>query len=143
MTRIALAFALTALALGTTACGPSKEKVSVTGTPASPATDGTIEVVPHPDFGNASISIALTNVTPPDRLNPTARFFVVWQKIGTAYAQIGQLKYDAGSEDKKATFEGSVLSGPFELVITAEANSHPQMPSQHMLLMKQMHGQGE
>lgn len=122
------------------ACGPSTETVNVLGTPASQATDGKVVLEPQPDFGNAHISLELTHVTPPERLSAPAHFFIVWQKIGSNSYQIGQLDYDA--EKREARFEGSVLSGPFELIVTAESSARPQQPSAQMLLVKTMHGEG-
>lgn len=133
-------FLLSLCMLCLVACGPSTETVDVVGTPASPASDGKVVVEPHPEFGNGHITIELTSVTPPERMNAPAHFFVVWQKIGADSHQIGQLEYNA--EKREAHFEGSVLSGPFELIVTAETTARPQMPSGHMLMVKSMHGQG-
>ncbi len=140
MTRVsAPGFAL-ALALGLAACGPSNESIKVSGTPASPATDGTVDLSPRPEFGNARVKIELTHVTPAERLSPAARVFVVWARRGTSAENLGTLQYDATT--RAAKFEGSVVTGPFDLLVTAETNVRVTEPSPFVLLAKTLRGAG-
>jgi len=141
MTRVhAPVLGAVALLLALAACGPSTETVKVVGTPASPATDGTVTVVPRPEFGNAQVKIELTHVTPAERLSPAARVFVVWARRGTDAENLGTLEYDATS--RVARFEGSVVSGPFDLLVTAETNVRVTDPSPFVLLAKTLRGSG-
>lgn len=141
MTRVtARCLAILGLALTLGACGPSTENVKVTGTPASPATDGTVAVAPRTEFGNALLKIDLTHVTPPERLNPSSRVFVVWARRGTTSQSLGTLEYDASS--RAARFEGSVVSGPFDLLVTAETSARATEPSPFVLLAKTLRGSG-
>src|SRR5262249_40751081 len=120
------------------ACGPSAEHAKVTGTPASPATDGTVDVTPKADFGDADLSIDLTHVTPAERISPAAHVFVVWARRGEIYTRLGKLKYD--QQSREAQFEGGLVSGPFDLVITAEPREDVIMPGPYVLLQRTMHG---
>lgn len=122
------------------ACGPSSEHAKVSGTPASPATDGEVDVVPRADYGNASLAIDLTHVTPAERISPAAHVFVVWARRGDVYTRLGKLKYD--QQSREAQFEGTVVTGPFDLVITAEPSPDALMPSAYVLLQRTMHGSG-
>lgn len=141
MTRVSTpVLGVLALLVTLAACGPSTETVKVVGTPASPATDGTVTVVPRPSFGNAELKIELTHVTPAERLSPAARVFVVWARRGTSAENLGTLDYDADS--RGARFEGSVVSGPFDLLVTAETNVRATDPSPFVLLAKTLRGSG-
>lgn len=122
-------------------CGPSTETIKVSGTPASPATDGSVTVDPRPEFGNGTLKIELKFVTPPERLSPSARVFVVWAKHGTSAENLGTLDYNA--TDRDARFESSVVSGPFVLLVTAETNGRATVPSSFELLSKTLRGSGE
>lgn len=129
-----------ALFLFAAACGPSDELVKVTGTPASPATDGTVDLAPRAEFGNAVLKVELTHVTPAERLSPSARVFMVWARRGTTAECLGMLDYDATS--RAARFEGSVVSGPFDLLVTAETSARVTQPSAFVLLAKTLRGAG-
>jgi hypothetical protein len=142
MTRVpASSLSALGLVLVLTACGPSTETVKVSGTPASPATDGSVTVAPRPQFGNAELKIDLKFVTPAERLSPTARIFVVWARHGNVAENLGTLEYDGST--RGARFEGTVVSGPFDLLVTAETSARAAEPSTFVLLAKTLRGSGE
>jgi hypothetical protein len=118
------------------ACSSSDETVQVRGTPASPATDGEVVLTPDARFGNARLAVRLTHVTPAERLNPSARIFVVWSRRGTMVQRLGTLAYDPHS--REASFEATVVPGAFELVISAEASPEVAEPSPYVLLSKSL-----
>ena len=129
---------LVTLALSLIACNPSDEMVQISGTPASRGTDGVVRLEQESDYANTTVSIELTHVTPPERINQSARVYVVWARQDGATIRLGKLDFD--DKSREATFEGTVFRGPFELLVTAEASAGVRMPSANLLIGKTMRG---
>ncbi len=136
--RTLVLLALCAASALVAGCGPREEKLAIHGSPRSSGMDGQVTVTPQPEFGNSKVRVDLTFVTPPDRIAPGARTYVVWDRRGDRLTRLGQLQFDG--ESREAKFEATTLPGGFELMVTAEPNANVPLPSPQTLLIQRVVG---
>ncbi|HEY8377057.1 MAG TPA: hypothetical protein VIK91_11235 [Nannocystis sp.] len=78
--------------------------------------------------GTYAVSVDVTNLAPPSRLDAEATTFVVWLVTKDAPAvRAGALAYDEG--DRRGRLETSSPSAQFNVLITLEKDSAPLSPS--------------
>jgi hypothetical protein len=118
--------------LAVAACGgPLKFKIK--GTSRAPDVDAEIIANPLGDQGLTTIKITAEHLAPPDRFTSGGTHYIVWLRKGEGtYARIGALAYN--KDKRTAVFEGSAPETAFTLLITAESQVAPQMPSTNMVV---------
>ena len=118
-----LAFALTLAACG----GPLK--LALRGSELSPGSDA--QVVAAIDDGRhvTDLEITATNLTPADRLLPSGKAYVVWQRKDdkTAWARAGALELENEGRNGKAKL--TVPETAFDMLVSVEADASVASPS--------------
>lgn len=116
------------------ACGGPSE-FAVVGTARSPGTDGTV-TVDEAEGGNRLVTVALTNVVPPDRLAQGLTKYSVWY-IGTNAQPVnaGDLAFDPEARTGRLTFTTPLTT--FELRVTAE-RPNASAPSEHIVVQRRV-----
>jgi hypothetical protein len=125
-------FALLAVACG----GPLKYQVPSSA--KAPGADAKVVADVAEDQGQTRVEIEVTNLAPPERVNPNAKVFVAWYRKGPSaiWSRIGGLKYDEG--DREGSLAGSVPEIAFDLTISAEATEAPASPSADVVLSQRV-----
>ncbi|WAS96002.1 hypothetical protein [Nannocystis punicea] len=120
----ALAPLFTAILLSATACSTTVQ--APTSAPAL-GSDATI-VAKKNKTGTYAVTLDVTNLAPPSRLDTEATTFVVWLVTGDLPAvRAGALAYDEG--DRRGQLEASSPSKAFRVLITLEKDATPASPS--------------
>ncbi|MEO7768189.1 MAG: hypothetical protein ABIS01_12210 [Ferruginibacter sp.] len=101
-----------------------------------PAAQGTIKVKKD-NNNNYGITISITNLAEPDRLQPPKTTYVVWmQTADNGTKNIGQINSSTGflSSKLKASFETVSSFKPVKIFITAENDAAIQYPGMEVIL---------
>lgn len=126
------------LALGAAACG-GPLRYEIRGTPRAAGADAVIEAHVNRDTSNTRLEVRATNLPPPDRIQPGATTFVVWQRRNQAqpWARVGALAYNPSSRIGELR-DVTVPETTFELQITTETNPTPGSPSTNVVFLQQI-----
>lgn len=95
-----------------------------------PAAKGSVTVSKTKN-DNYEVSVQLTDLADPGRLQPAKSLYVVWMETGNNPTQnIGQIKTSSGflSKNMKSSFKTTSSSRPTKIYITAEDDSSIQYP---------------
>jgi hypothetical protein len=95
-----------------------------------PAAKGSV-TVSKTNNNNYAISIQLTDLADPSRLQPAKALYVVWMETGGGPTQnIGQIKTSSGfmSKSLKSSFQTTSASRPSKIFITAEDDAAVRYP---------------
>ncbi|MDQ6608906.1 MAG: hypothetical protein M3Y85_03695 [Bacteroidota bacterium] len=111
-------------------------KVGFTQSSVVPAAQGSIKMKKD-NNNNYKIEVSVTNLAPPDRLQPPHSVYVVWietEQNGTK--NIGQLNSESGFLSKALKGSLTAISPykPTRLFITAEDNAAIQFPNSMVVL---------
>lgn len=114
--------------VGTTACsGTLKYKVG--GTALSPGSDAKICADVKEDQAKTDIEIEATALTPPDRLLPDGKAYVVWTRRDdkAQWSRVGALDLEDGQRTGKGKF--TTPDTAFDLIISVEKDPNAASPS--------------
>ena len=101
-----------------------------------PAARGTVDVKKDSNK-NYDIQISLSNLSEPDRLQPSKKTYVVWMKTDhDAVKNIGQINSSTGFFSSKlhSSFKTVSSSKPTKIFLTAEDDGGVQMPGAPVIL---------
>lgn len=87
--------------------------------------------------GEYVVKVNVNNLALPERLSPPKRNYVVWVNTeAQGVRKIGELKNRRGmlSNTGKASFEGSIMEKPTQIIVTAENNADVQFTGDHTVL---------
>ena len=101
-----------------------------------PAARGDVKVKKG-DNNNYVISIELTDLAEPERLQPSREVYVVWMKTRSNLTKnIGQIETSSGflSGQLKSSFETVTPFKPTRIFITAEENASIRYPQSEVVL---------
>lgn len=123
MTRVLVSL-FTAVLLSTSACA-----TTVQAPTHAPALGSDAKIVAKKNkTGTYAVTLDVTNLAPPSRLDTEATSFVVWLVTGDLPAvRAGALAYDEG--DRRGQLEASSPSSAFRVLITLEKDPAPASPS--------------
>lgn len=122
----ALVSLFTAAFLSTTVAACATTVKAPTDAPAL-GSDAEI-VVKKNKTGTYAVTLDVTNLPPPSRLDAEASTFVVWLVTeGTPAVRAGALAYDEG--DRRGRLEATSPNKSFTVMITLERESTPASPS--------------
>jgi predicted small lipoprotein YifL len=127
-----------ALALGMLAACGGPLQYAPHGTAKAPEADAKIVADVHKDGSFTTLNVAIEHLAPPDRLGGGTTF-VIWTKTKDApkWHRVGALSYDESG--RKAKIEGaSVPVTHFDLQVTTEKSSEPDVPSDNTLIEQQV-----
>jgi hypothetical protein len=127
--KIAWISALGALLLGAltaSACG--NDRFIVIGTTKAPSASGFVEMLDQRSDG-AKILVHLEQLFPPSRVDPTAKYYVVWIDGRTSsLIRAGVLSYNP--EQRTGDLRTDAPFKKFIVKITAETTDKPSAPSE-------------
>ncbi len=112
------------------------KKISFQTSTVVPAAKGTVKVKKD-DNNNYRISVAISNLAEPNRLQPSKNAYVVWMDTdNNRIKNIGQIKSSTGflSKRLKASFETVSSFKPVKIFITAEDDAAIQYPGMQVVL---------
>jgi hypothetical protein len=121
------------LALGAAACGGPLH-YAIQGTPRAAGADATLDAHVSTEQSNTRLELIAMNLAPPDRVSPGSTMYVVWQRRNSTmqWTRVGTLAYNAGG--RRGELHGvTVPETRFEMQITAEPNSTPTAPAEHVV----------
>lgn len=135
LTKLTIASSLLLLA----ACGGAK-KYEVQGSNKAPGADAKITTEFHKDQNHSMLTIAATDLPPPDRVAHGSRFYTAWYRSNeeATWSRLGNLKYDEGS--RKGDLEATTPEASFDLKISAEATDAQAEPSNSVIFQKRVSG---
>jgi hypothetical protein len=121
--------AMAMLALGATAWAKT---YTFQATSITPGATGTVDVKADKTGGNTNVTISVDHLARPTLLTPAANEYVVWiePEDGTAQNQ-GVLRV---SDNEKGSLKMTTTSSKFKVMVTAESDAHPQVPSNRVVL---------
>lgn len=114
----------------------SARKISFQTSTVVPAAEGTVKVKKDKN-NNYRISVAISNLAEPTRLQPSKNTYVVWMDTdNNRIKNIGQINSSTGflSQKLKASFETVSLFKPIKIFITAEDDAAIQYPGMQVVL---------
>ncbi|CAN5386254.1 hypothetical protein BH11BAC5_BH11BAC5_23570 [soil metagenome] len=112
------------------------KKISFQKSNVVPAASGTVKVKKD-NNNNYKISLAITNLAEPNRLQPSKNVYVVWMDTdNNRIKNIGQIKSSTSflSKRLKASFEAVSSFKPIKIFITAEDDADIQYPGMQVVL---------
>jgi hypothetical protein len=78
--------------------------------------------------GNLDITLDAKHLAPPDRLSQPHQAYVIWiQAPGKQPEELGQLRVN--TDNMEASFRTKTPYHSFDIFVTAEDNTRPEMPS--------------
>lgn len=114
----------------------SARKISFQTSTVVPAAEGTVKVKKDKN-NNYRISVAISNLAEPTRLQPSKNTYVVWMDTdNNRIKNIGQINSSTGflSQKLKASFETVSSFKPIKIFITAEDDAAIQYPGMQVVL---------
>lgn len=111
-------------------------KISFQTSTVVPAAEGTVKVKKDKN-NNYRISVAISNLAEPTRLQPSKNTYVVWMDTdNNRIKNIGQINSSTGflSQKLKASFETVSSFKPIKIFITAEDDAAIQYPGMQVVL---------
>jgi len=103
----------------------------LTSTSMVPASRGTVDVGRDKN-GNLQVNLRVEHLAKPSLLTPPASTYIVWFQEGqSAPENEGELKLD---NDLKAELKTTTPSRVFDILITAETDTHSKFPSDRLAL---------
>ena len=111
-------------------------KISFQTSTFVPAAEGTVKVKKDKN-NNYRISVAISNLAEPTRLQPSKNTYVVWMDTdNNRIKNIGQINSSTGflSQKLKASFETVSSFKPIKIFITAEDDAAIQYPGMQVVL---------
>jgi hypothetical protein len=112
-----------------TAAWSREDKLRNTG--MDPSAQGTI-VTSTDRNGNTEVEVKVKHLAKPQKLVPPRQAYVVWvQPKGAQPELLGALRVN---EDLEGSLKATTTQKDFEVLITAEDNVNPQVPSSNVLL---------
>jgi hypothetical protein len=112
-----------------TAAWSREDKLKNTG--MDPSAQGTI-VTSTDRNGNTEVEVKVKHLAKPQKLVPPRQAYVVWvQPKGAQPELLGALRVN---EDLEGSLKATTTQKDFEVLITAEDNVNPQVPSSNVLL---------
>jgi hypothetical protein len=112
------------------------KKISFQTSSIVPAAEGTVKVKKDKN-DNYRISMAISNLAEPSRLQPSRNTYVVWMDTdNNTIKNIGQINSSTGflSNKLKASFETVSSFKPVKIFITAEDDAAIQYPGMQVVL---------
>lgn len=114
----------------------SARKISFQTSTVVPAAEGTVKVKKDKN-NNYRVSVAISNLAEPTRLQPSKNTYVVWMDTdNNRIKNIGQINSSTGflSQKLKASFETVSSFKPIKIFITAEDDAAIQYPGMQVVL---------
>ncbi|MEP6725389.1 MAG: hypothetical protein ABJC98_06225 [Bacteroidota bacterium] len=111
-------------------------KISFQTSTVVPAAEGTVKVKKDKN-DNYRISVSISNLAEPNRLQPAKHTYVVWMDTdNNRIKNIGQINSSTGflSSKLKASFETVSSFKPIKIFITAEDDAAIQYPGMQVVL---------
>lgn len=111
------------------------QKVAFQTSSVVPAAEGKVKVKKD-NNENYTIKVDLTNLSTPDRLEPSMNTYVVWMESNEAHVKnIGQINTSSNflSDKLKSSFETVSSIKPTKIFITAENDGTVQYPGRQIL----------
>lgn len=111
-------------------------KISFQTSTVVPAAEGTVKVKKDKN-NNYRISVAISNLAEPTRLQPSKHAYVIWMDTdNNRIKNIGQINSSTGflSQKLKASFETVSSFKPIKIFITAEDDAAIQYPGMQVVL---------
>ena len=104
-------------------------KYHVPSSRLAPGADAEIVATISEEKNQTAVEIHATNLPPPGRVNPDAKYYVAWHRKldGGVWARLGTVKFD--EEKRTAEITATVPEVAFEVEISAEADENAQSPS--------------
>jgi len=127
-TKLALFIAITFLL--TTAAWSREDKLTNTG--LAPAAMGKVTTSTDRN-GNTEVEVKVQHVATPQSLTPPAQTYLVWvQPRGQQAELLGALRVN--SDNLEGSLKGTTTYKNFDVLITAENNTKPDVPSDAVIL---------
>lgn len=127
----------TCLALVCLACGgPLRYQTPSTG--SVPGADADIEADVNEQQRQTRLTVDITNLPPPDRVEGSSQHYVAWYRRGpdAMWARVAALAYEP--ETREARLESAVPELKFVLEITAEPTVDSVSPSPHVVFVQEI-----
>jgi hypothetical protein len=127
------------LALMCLSCGgPLRYQTKSTG--QVPGADAEIEANVNENQRQTQLTVEITNLPPPDRVESSSQHYVAWYRRGpdTVWTRVAALAYEP--DTREANLQGSVPELKFMLEITAEPTLDSASPSPNVVFMQEIGG---
>lgn len=126
-----LGILVASLAFTAVGCGGGAWQYNVVGSQRDPGAEGTIQVE-RIEGGNRMVTVSFRHLTPPERLGPNLRRYVVWFRSPQGQdTMASNLAYDPDSRTARATATTPLTR--FVVIVTAEGASHVSQPSNNVI----------
>jgi hypothetical protein len=121
--------AVAMLAFGVTAWAKT---YTFQATSITPGATGTVDVKADKSGGNTNVAITVDHLARPTLLTPAANEYVVWIEPEDGVPQNqGVLRV---GDNEKGALRMTTTSSKFKVMVTAETETHPQAPSNRVVL---------
>jgi hypothetical protein len=121
--------AVAMLAFGVTAWAKT---YTFQATSITPGATGTVDVKADKSGGNTNVAITVDHLARPTLLTPAANEYVVWIEPEDGVPQNqGVLRV---GDNEKGALRMTTTSSKFKVMVTAETETHPQVPSNRVVL---------
>jgi hypothetical protein len=121
--------AVAMLAFGVTAWAKT---YTFQATSITPGATGTVDVKADKSGGNTNVAITVDHLARPTLLTPAANEYVVWIEPEDGVPQNqGVLRV---GDNEKGSLKMTTTSSKFKVMVTAETETHPQAPSNRVVL---------
>jgi hypothetical protein len=132
--RRATCLVLTCLACG----GPLRYQTPSTG--AVPGADADIEADVNEQQRQTQLTVEITNLPPPDRVEPSSQHYVAWYRPGpdALWTRVAVLAYEP--DTRQGRLQSSVPELRFVLQITAEPSVDGASPSPNVVFVQEIGG---
>lgn len=134
--HLAIWLLVVAVALTALGCGGGAWTYNVVGTQRDPGAEGTVQVE-RIEGGNRLVTVSFRHVTPPERLGPNLRRFVMWFRNPQGQdTMASNLEYDPGSRTARATATTPLTR--FVLIVTAEGQGTATHPGNNVIFTQRV-----
>jgi hypothetical protein len=105
-----------------------------------PGADARIEANVNEEQRQTQLTVQITNLPPPDRVEASSQHYVAWYRRGpeSVWTRVAALAYEADS--REANLQGSVPEVKFMLEITAEPTPDVAAPSPNVVFAQGIGG---
>jgi hypothetical protein len=101
-------------------------------TPVVPGATGTIDAKAQSEGGNTSVTVKVDHLARPALLSPPASAYVVW--IETSDGMPRNAGVLVVGDNEKGELKTTTTASKFSVVVTAENEAHPKIPSHRVAL---------
>lgn len=129
--HLAICLLSATLSFAALGCGGGSWAYNVVGTQRDPGAEGTVQVE-RIEGGNRLVTVSFRHMTPPERLGPNLRRFVLWFRNPQGQdTMASNLAYDPASRTARATATTPMTR--FVVIVTAEGQAPTSQPGTHVV----------